>query len=232
MESKHYFCFMPEATSLPASASINPPKQSRSRKTLERIVKASLEILGREGPEGLTVHAVVERAGSSVGSFYARFKGKDDLLDYLGERVWTEARDRWAEKLAERNWSEVPLPELIDAAVVLLIDAQQSRTVYLEAIDRAAGEGDAYASFRDLVVKGLAELLLAHGSQLRHERPELAVRLALEAVLGIVDAEGGRDDEPPREVLLGECRSLVSAYLTGEGADRDGESVDFFDVWG
>ena len=65
-----------------------PPKQTRSRRTLERIVQASLDILEREGPDGLTVQAIVERAGSSVGSFYARFGGKDDLLEYVGDRVW------------------------------------------------------------------------------------------------------------------------------------------------
>ena len=53
--------------------------------TWMRIAKASLEILGEEGADGLTVQAIVQRAGSSVGSFYARFDGKEDLLDYLGE---------------------------------------------------------------------------------------------------------------------------------------------------
>ena len=59
----------------PKPATINPPKQARSRRTLERIVEASLEILAAEGPDSLTVHRVVEKAGSSVGSFYARFEG-------------------------------------------------------------------------------------------------------------------------------------------------------------
>jgi len=223
---------MENAASPIASSSVNPPKQSRSRKTLERIVKASLEILASEGPDGLTVHAVVDRAGSSVGSFYARFKGKDDLLDYLGERVWTEARDRWAARLEERDWSEVPLPDLVEAAVGLLIDAHQSRAVYLQAIDRAAGSGGAFVSFRDHLLTGLAGLLLEHRDEMTHPQPEMAVRLALEAVLGVVDGEGRRTSPLPREALLHECRSLVSAYLTGEASAAGGKPVDFFDVWG
>ena len=75
-------------------SSHSPPKQSRSRKTLERIVNAALEILAAEGPAALTVQAVASRANSSVGSFYARFRGKDDLLNYLGTRVWEDVRAR------------------------------------------------------------------------------------------------------------------------------------------
>ena len=47
---------------------LNPPKQSRSRKTLERIVQAALEILGEQGHKALTVQTVGDRAESSVGS--------------------------------------------------------------------------------------------------------------------------------------------------------------------
>ena len=62
-----------------------PPKQLRSHRTLERIARASFEILEEDGAGGLTVHAVIARARSSVGSFYARFSGRDELLAYLGE---------------------------------------------------------------------------------------------------------------------------------------------------
>ncbi|NNF11908.1 MAG: TetR/AcrR family transcriptional regulator, partial [Gemmatimonadetes bacterium] len=50
----------------PHASSLNPPKQDRSRQTLERIVAASLELLATEGPAGLTVHKVVDKADSSV----------------------------------------------------------------------------------------------------------------------------------------------------------------------
>ncbi|GIS78817.1 MAG: hypothetical protein CM1200mP14_03830 [Gammaproteobacteria bacterium] len=66
---------------------LNPPKQSRSRQTLERIVQAALEILEEQGHKALTVQTVVDRAHSSVGSFYARFSGKEDLLDFPWRKV-------------------------------------------------------------------------------------------------------------------------------------------------
>lgn len=216
-------------------ASLNPPKQSRSQRTLERIVAASLELLATEGPAGLTVQAVVAKADSSVGSFYARFKGKDDLLDYLGERVWTEALGRWNDALVSRDWSELRLSEMVEGAVGLLIDAQRSRSAYLKALDWASGRhNDAYETFRTQLLAGLGDLFLERTADIRHANPQLAVRLGLRAVLGVVDAEFRVvEDRLPRETLIEECRRLLLGYLTGDvGAAGKPEGVDFFDVWG
>lgn len=218
----------------PQSASINPPQQARSRRTLERIVAASLELLATEGLAGLTVHNVVDKADSSVGSFYARFSGKDDLLDYLGERVWSEALERWNQALNTRDWSSLGLTEVVEGAVGLLIDAQRSRSAYLKALDWASGRpNDAYESFRAQLLVGLGDLLLAHAADITHPDPPRAVRLALRAVLGIVDAEfRATRDRLSREELVDECRALLLGYLTGDAGEASGsEGVDFFDVW-
>jgi AcrR family transcriptional regulator len=224
---------MPE----PFSTALNPPKQPRSRRTLERIVKAALDILQEEGPAGVTVQAVVGRARSSVGSFYARFGGKDDLLAYLGSRVWDEALERWNEAVAARSWGQMELDELVGGAVALLFDVRRPRVQQLRALDRMTGGTGAHEAFLAHLLRDLERLLLERRTEIVHRRPELAVRLGLRAVLGVVDA--GSDtmeaDEPEsREILVEECRALLLAYLTGRpGEDGpDGKQVDFFDVWG
>jgi len=218
----------------PKSATINPPQQARSRRTLERIVEASLEILAAEGPDALTVHRVVDKAGSSVGSFYARFEGKDDLLDYLSERVWTEALDRWTGALESRDWRGQGLAETVEGSVQLIIDSQRSRSAYLKALDQMSGHRRrAYEAFREQLLAGLGDLLLARRTEMTHPSPDVAVRFGLRAVLGIVDAEFRRiDDQLPAPTLLEECRALLMAYLTGDtGAASDEGAVQFFDVW-
>ncbi len=213
---------------------LTPPKQTRSRRTLERIVTASLAILEEHGPTALTVQAVVERADSSVGSFYARFKGKSDLLDYLGARVWQEALERWNEALGSRDWSRLELSELVAGSVGLLYDAQRSRSSFLRALDRAAtGSDDAYTAFRKQLLDGISELLLARREEIDHLRPELAVRLGLLAVLGVIDAEEAASGEPlPRAVLVKEATDLLLGYLAPAGPAAAAEGVDFFDIWG
>jgi len=212
---------------------IRPPKQSRSRRTLDRIVEASLELLATEGLAGLTVHKVVAKANSSVGSFYARFDGKEDLLDFLGERVWSEALERWEQALATRDWSDFELSDVIQGAVGLLIDAQRSRSAYLKALDWASGrQSDAYEAFRSELLRGLRQLILLHRNEIAHPDPELAVRLGLRAVLGVVDSEfRATRDRLSRDLLIEECRSLLLGYLTGESGEGE-TSVEFFDVWG
>lgn len=221
---------------------VNPPQQARSRRTLERIVRAALAILDEVGPDGLTVQAVVARADSSVGSFYARFRGKDDLLEYLEEKVWDEASARWQEELAGRAWEGLPLTKIAEGAIRLLVDAHRSRATYLKALDRlGAGSGDGYGSFRRHVLRGLTDVLLERRAEIAHPDPQLAVRLALAAVSGAVETGDPSTGDPfDPDTLVREARALLLSYLTGpEGAPGAGDAVeedegevDFFDVWG
>lgn len=214
---------------------LNPPKQTRSRRTLERIVRASLEILDEEGPDGLTVQAIVERADSSVGSFYARFAGKEVLLEYLGERIWREAAARWDEALGSQEWSDLTLLEMIEGTVRLLGEAGRSRASYLKALQRTPGaREDAYLAFHTHVIRGVERLLLERAADMTHPSPERAVPLGLRAALALLDAASPPDrDLPSLEERMDEAVRLLSAYLTGDlGSGGTGEDVDFFDIWG
>lgn len=212
---------------------VNQPKQNRSRRTLERIVQASLAILEEEGPESLTVHRIVERAGSSVGSFYARFQGKDDLLTYLGERMWREAAERWDDALANRDWTVLGLREVADGSARLLWDAARSRATVLKALDQTpGGMSDAYEAFRSHLVRGIAGLFLWRREEISHSDPEVAVEIGLRAVLGIVEHDTGLLQE--REQVTAEASTLLLSYLAPSTAfphAPDGQ-VDFFDIWG
>ena len=91
-----------------------PPKQDRSRRTLERIETATLELIAEKGVEETTVQDIVKRARSSVGSFYARFPAKEDLLLHLEQKVWSRARDRFDEELEERDFEGVSLTGILE----------------------------------------------------------------------------------------------------------------------
>jgi len=211
-----------------SSSALNPPKQPRSHRTLERIVGAALELLEAEGPDGVTVQAVVGKARSSVGSFYARFRGKDDLLEYLSERVWDDALSRWNEAVESHAWAEMTLAQMIEGSVGLLFDVRRSRVDHLRQLDRMAGGGDAYERFRRLLLESLEALLLERPKEMKHPDPQLAVRLGLRAVLGVLDS--GPDAE--RERVVSECTDLLLGYLAGAAPERGSEPVEFFDVWG
>ena len=76
---------------------VRGPRQDRSRKTLRRILDASIFILEHDGPDALIVTTITKRARASVGSFYARFRGKEDLLRYVGEDALSQSLVAWEE---------------------------------------------------------------------------------------------------------------------------------------
>lgn len=214
------------------SPSLTPPQQPRSRKTLARLVAAGRAILEEEGPAGVTVQAVVSRARSSVGSFYARFGGKDDLLAYLREQVRESALAEWHEALASKPRDGTGLREVGGAAVDHLVEVRARWHASLKsAAALPAGESD-YDAFRRRVVEALAERLLESRSEITHPKPELAARVGLWAVLGVIDHEGSGETETDldAEALRTECVELLVSYLGG-ATGAGNEPVEFFDVW-
>ena len=73
-----------------ADQRLSPPRQARSRDTLERFAGAAVTLLASESWDRIAVARLAREARSSVGAFYARFADKDALLDHLDERYARE----------------------------------------------------------------------------------------------------------------------------------------------
>lgn len=206
-----------------------PPKQHRSRQTLQRIVRAALELIGQDGVEGTTVGAIARRAGSSVGSFYARFEGKTDLLLYLDERIWETVDQRWSDALAE-GLADRPIDQLVRGLARLYADMDLVHRGARDAIGRAlrgpgAGPSDAAVRIRARVREDSTRLLLEKRDAIVHSDPELAV----ETVCRTLETASGDFDPLFLEDL---CSALVT-HLVGDrpSSPSAGASVEFFDIW-
>lgn len=205
------------------------PKQHRSRQTLQRIVRAALELIGQNGVEGTTVGAIARRAGSSVGSFYARFDGKSDLLVYLDERIWETVEQQWSEALAD-GLSDRPIHELVRGLARLYADLDHVHRGARDAIGQAlrgpgAGPSNAALRIRMRVREDSQRLLLTKRGVIVHSDAELAV----ETVCRTLETAASLFEPVFLEDL---CSALVS-HLVG---DRDSSSsagapVEFFDIW-
>ena len=73
----------------------HPPKQKRTRESLERILRAGTQILASAGWEGFTIGAVAERAGVGSSAIYRRFADKDALLLALHQRFEDDFLASW-----------------------------------------------------------------------------------------------------------------------------------------
>ena len=205
------------------------PKQHRSRRTLQRISRAALELIAQNGVEGTTVGAIARRAGSSVGSFYARFDGKNDLLRYLDEHIWETVEQQWSEALAD-GLMDRPIDELVRGLARLYADLDLVHRGARDAIGRVlrgpgAGPSDAALRIRARVREDSQRLLLAKREAIAHSDAALAV----ETVCRTLETSASLLEPVFLEDL---CAALVS-HLVGDrdSSQSSGARVEFFDIW-
>lgn len=77
---------------------VNAPKQARSEKRLQEIIRALETLLDGRPFEEITIPDIAERAGCGTASIYARFRSKRSILVALHESV----RDRQIRAIDER----------------------------------------------------------------------------------------------------------------------------------
>ncbi|MEJ2541359.1 MAG: TetR/AcrR family transcriptional regulator [Gemmatimonadota bacterium] len=218
-----------------------PPKQDRSRKTLERIEQATLALIAEQGVEATTVQDIVRRARSSVGSFYARFPGKEDLLRHLEDRVWRRARERFDEELEQRDVEGLSLTGILEPLVELVLqsvreDGRQRRVLDLRSGSEDRGAG--MRAFHAYILSRIRPLLLARDSEILHPIPERAVDLGFAAVVGAIRVlEEGTLEEGARasltdESVVHEMARLYRSYLGGGRPEGEAPpQMEFFDIW-
>jgi AcrR family transcriptional regulator len=174
------------------------PQQARSRRTLERLREAAWDLLEQEGVEALTITGVSAGAGVSVGSFYARFEGKEELLDHL-EAVALEA--------AIRSWTEA-----VDAARTTRAGGgEETETGIVEARFE-----DLLAHLLHLYRRGPARrlLLLSRADGRSADRLNHLNQAVAEALAQIITPqEAGEDGHPPAYQVPGSPELLRGAAL-------------------
>ena len=203
----------------PATSLVRKPQQERSRRTLQRILDAGLHLLEHEGPDSLTVTGITKRARTSVGSFYARFQGKDDLLRYLGERSLNEALEVWAQLRGGLGADEAlrtSVGEIVSRLGWLYLEGAGRALVLLDGIEDAVPTRHRRLEAR--IAADLRELEVG---------PSIRADLATQVVTGILkDATvwafqhdaGPEEDSPYPETatLLAELVEVLVGYLGGE----------------
>ena len=239
---------MPDSmASAGSSDPFRPPKQARSRRTLDRISQAALGLMEEGGLEKATVASIVERAGASVGSFYARFDGKEDLVHYLQDQIWSQARDRWDASLAGQDWTSRNLEEVVEGVVTLLLRSFRADYHQREILGRERRQDEEGArrvfSVHHHLLSTTTPHFLANREEITHQDPEWAIRLgyrfavgAIRELLELEGAVGVVDGAASAEAIIPELSRAWAAYLgAGGGLEvevKADEGVDFFDPWG
>jgi AcrR family transcriptional regulator len=184
------------------------PLQQRSRETIEVIVRATAQILSREGMARVTTNHVAEKAGVSVGSIYQYFPDKEALV--------AEVRRRYDEAFRERmlalvgSVATLPLADAIERCVRAMIAVHADDTGLHNAVS-AAGIAEPE---RRLLHQVAASWLDAHRDEVRRPDRTLAAAVALDVVEGIIHGVALRDPARlVRDEFAVEVTDMLVRYL-------------------
>jgi len=199
------------------------PRQDRSLRTQERLLDAMEELLDLEEPADITVEDIVQRAHLSVGAFYKRFASKQDLLPLLLARMQSKVRTQLEDGLAESHWRGRGLLERIDALVERFAEAQLLRKRVIRAcvagrFTAAQAVSPEVAAEARASMVAMQTWLLACRDEIRHEKPEVAVRLGLYYCLQSLQTALLFDALPPEfppSLAIAESKRLLARYLSG-----------------
>jgi AcrR family transcriptional regulator len=170
---------------------IRPPQQARTRRTLTKLLDAAESLAGERGFDEAGIVEIAERAGSSVGGFYRRFRDKQGLLHALHERFCEEARATADAALDPERWSGASAAEILPEFVDFLVRIFREREGLFRAfLMRGASDQEVRQRTERLfayIADKLAALLAERSEEIGHPEPPLAAAFGLHVVIGALD---------------------------------------------
>jgi AcrR family transcriptional regulator len=172
---------MPRKTVLPAH-------QARSRDSLARLLRATIEVLDKDGLDSATIPRIAARAGVSPGTVYRRFSDKDALMREVCVRVLEGNYKATSELFAPERWKDNSLAEIAGPVIQMTLKGHRTHRGLVRAILFFTQQHPDAAFVRKCdemewkTFDSLAALLLTRRREIRHPDPESAVKFAIMSV--------------------------------------------------
>lgn len=171
-----------------------PAHQARSRESLARLLKATMDVLDDDGLDGATIPRIAARAGVSPGTVYRRFPDKDALMREVCIRVYQDSYRQTRERLAPEKWRGKSLEEIARTFIDLNLKGHRSHRGLIRALTffiLQHPDATFVRKCEELQTKAFqltVDLLLTRRREIRHPDPEAAIKFAM-LIIPIV-AEG------------------------------------------
>ena len=172
------------------------PLQARSRRTLDALLDAAAALLRERPYHELGVSEIISRAGSSTGSFYARFPDKASLLYALYERlgeggvIMAKALREECAKLIEQG---ADAGAVAHHWVARVVRSHREQRGILRAVAIEAFQDERYRQRARAAMTRLSDTAVEALRPFRGKRPQRAfdadVAFAVRLVIAILDQQ-------------------------------------------
>jgi AcrR family transcriptional regulator len=165
-----------------APLGFRPPRQARSRAALQRILASAEQVLAETGFDDLTMVAVAERAGLSVGAIYRRFEGKEQLLNAVKDRLLTGVED---DITAALDAVDGGLREVIGAFTAAMADGFSAGAHVIPHVvgnSRAIGSSERSRKALEHIQRLFLDATTAHLEEIRRSDPPTALAITVRTI--------------------------------------------------
>lgn len=188
------------------------PAQQRGAKRVDELLDACGQLLDEAGYDGVTMRAVAERAGASIGSLYQFVEDKSALMRAFGQRNL----DRYLERVTSRFADAPPTtwPDVLDVVLDEYVGMRRIVPGFGVVDFLQAGPGAAEAAPGDAASDRVAEhvgaIIAEHLGDDRDHR--LPLRVAVETADALVRLAFRHDPAGDPDVIA-ETRAMLAGYL-------------------
>ena len=186
-------------------------------------MEATLRLLDREGPEGLTTNGVAALAGVSIGTLYQYFTDRQSILDALVARELEAIGARVMASLA--GPAPVEPGGRVRSVVHAVLDAFGGRTAVQRQLlhGSGAGVGTARTALRAMVVDLLVSAGVVPHDRRRRKLPRAEAFVMVHAFVGVLQ---GVLSAPPGVPMQAIEDALVRLMLAHMAAAIPAEEVE------
>jgi AcrR family transcriptional regulator len=165
------------------------PQQARSRESLNRLMRAAIEVLGQHGVDGATIPRIAGHAGLTPGAVYRRFRNKDILLETAILRILEDQNSVLRLSFPIKGIVDLPFERLAEQLINSLVLSYRVNAGLIRAmrqlLQTAAGTSF-WKKASKLEMQSFEYLVevLTQGDEIKHADPRAAAALALVMVMG------------------------------------------------
>lgn len=189
------------------------PVQQRSEATVQRILKASMDVLQSQGIEGFNTNAVANQAEVNVGTLYHYFTDKNALLTELFIRFETDRVNYLQNRLSLFD-KTIDLHKWVHETLRILLDLRLTTpggTVLRNAVRVIPSLYDLGVEQDEKSADALATALQERYPQVSATRSDAIARLIIDAGVASLDRIGLGLGQP--DIVLHELTEMIVAYL-------------------